>query len=55
MFCVLVIAVKKRVRRLQEGIQGGKELTMGHLTPELPPQHLNWVQPGAVGGQIEQD
>jgi hypothetical protein len=26
---------------------------MGHLTPELPPQHFNWVEPGAVGGQVQ--
>jgi len=28
---------------------------MGHLTAELPPQHLNRVQPWAVRGQVQQD
>ena len=49
----LVVAVKERVRRLQEGIHGGKELTVGHRAAELPPQHLNRVQPWAVSGPIE--
>jgi hypothetical protein len=52
---ILVVTVKERVRRLQQGVQGGKELTMGHFAADLPPQHLNRVQPGAVGGPIEQD
>ena len=50
----LVVTVKERMCRLEQGVQGGKELTMGHLTAELPPQHLNQVQPGAIGGQIQQ-
>ena len=50
--CGLVVAVKERVRRFQEGIQGGKQLAMGDFTPKLPPQHLDGVEPGAIGGPI---
>jgi hypothetical protein len=49
----LVVTVKKRVRGLYEGIQGDKEFTMGDLTAELPPQHLNGVEPRALGRQVE--
>jgi hypothetical protein len=51
----LVVAVKERVRCLEESVQGGKELTRGHLTAALPPPHLNRVQPRAGGRQVQQD
>jgi hypothetical protein len=50
----LVVPVTARVRRLDEGVQGDKALTMGDLTAELPPQLLKRVQLGAVGGQVQQ-
>ena len=28
---------------------------MGHLTAEMSPEHFDGVQPGTVGGKIEQD
>jgi hypothetical protein len=49
----LVVTVKERLRRLQEGVQGGKERTLGHRTAARSPQPLHRVQPGAVGGPIE--
>jgi hypothetical protein len=42
------------MRCVEQHVEGGKELTMGDLTAELPPQHLNRVQPRAVRGQLQQ-
>lgn len=28
---------------------------MGYFAPKMASQHLDWVEPGTVGGQIEQD
>src|SRR5919108_309684 len=34
--------------------RGMKELTVGHLTAKLAPEHLNRVQPGAGGGSVQE-
>jgi hypothetical protein len=32
----LVVPVKERVGRLEQGLEGLEEFTVGHFTPELP-------------------
>ena len=49
-----MIAGKEGVRRLEQRVQGGKQLTVGDFTPTVSPQHLNGVEPRAVGRQIQQ-
>jgi hypothetical protein len=49
----LVVTVKEGLRRLEQSCQAGKALTMGHVAAELPPQHLNGVEPRAVGRHIQ--
>ena len=47
-----------RVEEILGGSQKGHHrlvyLTMRHFTPELFPEPLNRIKPGAVGGEIEQ-
>src|SRR3954452_4236273 len=50
----LVIAVKEGFRRLNQGINASEQLAVGDLAPELTPEHLNGIEPRAVGGQIQQ-
>ena len=54
-------SVRTVVAAVEEGSGGGEQvlqgvelLTMGDLAPELTPEHLNRVEPMAVGGQIQQ-
>src|SRR5579859_7835940 len=52
---VLVAAVKEIAGRSQEGFDRLEEFIMSNLAAELPPQPLHRIEPGAVGGQVEQD
>jgi hypothetical protein len=49
-----VVALKEGVGRRNERFDGREQLAMGHLAPEVAPEHLDGVQPGAVGWQVEQ-
>ena len=47
------MVVKEPVPCFQERVEGDKQLAMGDLTTELPPPHLDDVEPGAVDRQVE--
>jgi hypothetical protein len=51
----LVEAVKEILGGSEQGLHGLKELTMGHFAPEVPPQHFDRIEPGAVRWQVQQD
>jgi hypothetical protein len=51
----LVVAVKARVRRLQEGVHGGQALTMGDVTAALPPPQRKRGEPRPGGRQGQPD
>lgn len=36
----------------EQGLHALKKLTMGDFPPKMPPQHLDRIEPGTVGGQI---
>jgi hypothetical protein len=52
-FRVLLVAVEECVRCLEQRVEGNKKLTRGDFTTEVPPQHFNRVEPGAVGRQVQ--
>lgn len=50
----LVVPLEKVPSRRKQGLLRLKQLTMGDLPPEVPPEHLNRIEPGTVGGQVQQ-
>jgi hypothetical protein len=46
---------KESIRSRDQSVNGLEEFTMGHFATELPPQVLYRIEPGTVGGQVEQD
>ena len=58
---LLVVAIKEvagcsqqRLDRRKEQRAKSKELGVGHFPPEVAPEHLDRVHPGARGGQRQQ-
>jgi hypothetical protein len=51
----LVVTVEEGLCRVEQGFNILKKLTVRDFTTKLPPQHLNRMKPGALGGQDEQD
>ena len=50
-----VVAVEESLGGLDQGVDAGEQLAVGDLAAELPLQHLDRVQPRAIGRQIQQN
>ena len=50
----LIVPVKERLCRFEQSREGVKELTVGDFAAELPPPHLNGVQPRAIRRSVQQ-
>jgi hypothetical protein len=48
-----VVAPEEGVGRRNERFDGRDQLAVGHLAPEVAPEHLDRIQLRAVGGQVE--
>src|SRR5687768_15449886 len=48
-------AVKEITSGRQQGFDRLKEFAMGNFTAKVPPEHFNWVQPGAVCRQVKEN
>ena len=48
-----IIAVEEVLGRDQQRLDGGEELAMGHFPTEVAPEHLDRIQPGTVGWQVQ--
>jgi hypothetical protein len=42
------VAVEEILCRFQQRFDGLEQLTVCHFTAELPPEHFNRIEPGAV-------
>lgn len=49
-----IVPVEEILRGSEQGLHALKELTMGNFATEMPPEHFNRIEPGAVGGQVQQ-
>src|SRR5918993_2728933 len=50
-----VAAVEELPRGLEDRVDALEQLAVGDLAAEVPPEHLDRVQPRAVGRQVEED
>src|ERR687898_727859 len=50
-----VAAVEELPRGLEDRVDALEQLAVGDLAPEVPPEHLDRVQPRAVGRQVQED
>ena len=50
----VVVAIEEVAGSGQQRLDCGEELAVGHFAAEVAPEHLDRVQPGAVGRQVEQ-
>src|SRR3712207_7026944 len=50
-----VAAVEELPRRLEDRVDALEQLAVGDLAAEVPPEHLDRVQPRAVGRQVQED
>src|SRR6476619_5751501 len=50
-----VVGVKESSGGLDQGVDACEQLAGGDLAAELAPEHLDWVQPWAVGRKVQQN
>ncbi len=50
-----VVTVEEGPGGFNQGVDAGEQLTVCDLAAELAPEHLNRVQPRAVGWEVKQD
>jgi hypothetical protein len=49
-----VVTIQERVGCRNECLDGSEQFAVGHLAPDVTPEHLDWVQPGAVDRKVRQ-
>nr|WP_043748777.1 hypothetical protein [Methylobacterium nodulans] len=54
-FWLAVVAVEEILGGLEQRVDALEQLAVRDLTPEVTPEHLNRVQPGTVGREIQQN
>src|ERR671912_2716450 len=50
-----VVTIEEGPGGIEQRLDAVEQLAMGDFAPKLAPEHLDWVEPGAVGWQGEQD